>query len=267
MRVLITGAAGGLGRALAVECARRGYGLFLTDQNAHALSQIREGLCRQFGAEVTAIPCDLTDSAGVDAMLARIDQAQLSFDMLLNVAGLDFEGAFLGCQRENIVQIVALNDAATLRMTHAVLQRRSPGRRFFLVFVSSLASLFPMPLKATYAASKRFLLDFATALRQELKSQNVAILALCPGGMATNETVCKAICAQGLWGSLTANPLEVVARRTLDRVLAGKATYVPGSINRFLVGLGRLLPRRCLAALIHWRWRKAQQKWLPAAPG
>lgn len=39
MRVLITGAAGGLGRALAVECARRGYGLFLTDQNAHALSQ------------------------------------------------------------------------------------------------------------------------------------------------------------------------------------------------------------------------------------
>ena len=61
MRVLITGAAGGLGRALAVECARRGYGLFLTDQNAHALGQLRKGLCRQFGAEVTAIPCDLTE--------------------------------------------------------------------------------------------------------------------------------------------------------------------------------------------------------------
>ena len=52
MRVLITGAAGGLGRALAVECARRGYGLFLTDQNAHALGQLRKGLCRQFGAEI-----------------------------------------------------------------------------------------------------------------------------------------------------------------------------------------------------------------------
>ena len=244
-----------------------GLSLVLTDRNAQALCHIQDGLCRQFGVQVTAVPCDLTDSASVDAMLDQIDRAQMQFDMLLNVAGLDYEGAFLGCQRENIVQIVALNDAATLRITHAVLQRRSPGRRFFLVFVSSLASPFPMPLKATYAASKRFLLDFATALRQELKSQNVAVLALCPGGMATNETVCKAICAQGLWGSLTANPLEVVARRTLDRVLAGKATYVPGSINRFLVGLGRLLPRRCLAALIHWRWRKTQQKWLPAAPG
>lgn len=263
MHVMITGAAGGLGRALAVECARRGYRLFLTDQNAQALRHIQDGLFRQFGAQVTAVPCDLTDSAGVDAMLDQIDRAQMQFDMLLNVAGLDYEGAFLGCQRENIVQIIALNDAATLRMTHAVLQRRSPGRRFFLVFVSSLASLFPMPLKATYAASKRFLLDFATALRQELKSQNVAVFALCPGGMATNETVCEAICAQGLWGSLTANPLEMVARKTLDRVLAGKAVYIPGMLNRFLADLGQFLPRRCLAVLIHWRWRKTQQKWLP----
>lgn len=175
MHVLITGAAGGLGRALAVECARRGYRLFLTDRNAQALCHIQDGLCRQFGVQVTAVPCDLTDSASVDAMLDQIDRAQMQFDMLLNVAGLDYEGAFLGCQRENIAQIVALNDAATLRITHAVLQRRSPGRRFFLVFVSSLASLFPMPLKATYAASKRFLLDFATALRQELKEQNAAV--------------------------------------------------------------------------------------------
>lgn len=267
MRVMITGAAGGLGRALAVECARRGYRLVLTDRDAQALRHIQAGLSRQFGVQVTAMPCDLTDSASVDAMLAQIDRAHLAFDMLLNVAGLDFEGPFLSCQRENVVQIVALNDAATLRVTHAILQRRRPGRRFFLVFVSSLASLFPMPRKATYAASKRFLLDFATALRQELKSQNAAVLVLCPGGMATNETVCQAIHAQGVWGNLTANPLEVVACRVLDRALAGKALYIPGMVNRLLAGFGRLLPRRWLAALIYRRWGKAQGKWLPARPG
>lgn len=152
-----------------------GLSLVFDRPERQALCHIQDGLCRQFGVQVTAVPCDLTDSASVDAMLDQIDRAQMQFDMLLNVAGLDYEGAFLGCQRENIVQIVALNDAATLRITHAVLQRRSPGRRFFLVFVSSLASLFPMPLKATYAASKRFLLDFATALRQELKEQNAAV--------------------------------------------------------------------------------------------
>ena len=91
MHVLITGAAGGLGRALAVECARRGYRLFLTDRNAQALCHIQDGLCRQFGVQVTAVPCDLTDSASVDAMLDQIDRAQMQFDMLLNVAGLDYQ--------------------------------------------------------------------------------------------------------------------------------------------------------------------------------
>lgn len=85
-----------------------------------------------------------------------------------------------------------------------------------------------MPLKATYAASKRFLLDFAAALRQELRRENVNVLALCPAGMVTTEKTAAAIRAQGVWGAVTTNPLEVVARKTLDRALAGKAVYIPG---------------------------------------
>lgn len=156
MNVAITGAAGGLGRALAVECARRGYRLFLTDVNDAALRCIQTGLERRFGTAVTAQACDLTDSAGVDAMLRALDGSHMWFDMLLNVAGMDCEGAFLRREREALVRVVTLNDAATLRITHAILERRRQGGRFSLVFVSSMASLFPMPLKATYAASKRF---------------------------------------------------------------------------------------------------------------
>jgi short-subunit dehydrogenase len=68
-----------------------------------------------------------------------------------------------------------------------------------LVFVSSLASMFPMPHKAAYAASKRFLLDFATALRHELKTHNVRVLALCPGGLVTTKEAVRSIAAQGIW--------------------------------------------------------------------
>ena len=95
MNVLITGASGGLGRAMAVECARRGYHLFLTDINAAALLCIRDGLKRRFGIEVAAKACDLTDSNSVDEMLQWIDQNDIRFDMLLNIAGMDFEGGFL----------------------------------------------------------------------------------------------------------------------------------------------------------------------------
>ena len=62
-----------------------------------------------------------------------------------------------------------------------------PAMPYGSALILGVASLFPMPLKATYAASKRFLLDFATALRQELRGEGVNVLALCPAGMVTTE--------------------------------------------------------------------------------
>lgn len=262
MRVMITGASGGLGRAVAVACARRGYSLFLTDLEEEGLLCLKEGLERRFNAAIMVKACDLTDCTSVDALLHEIDEKKIRFEMLLNIAGMDFEGSFLERERENIVRIVSLNDAATLRITHAILERRQVNKRFTAVFVSSLASMFPMPLKATYAASKRFLFDFATALRQELKSQNVDVMVLCPGGMVTNDAVIAAISAQGIWGELTANPLEVVARKMLDRALRGKSLYVPGALNKILSLLGKVIPRAWLAAAIYWQWSRAQKKWL-----
>lgn len=262
MNVMITGAAGGLGRALAGECGRRGYKLFLTDVDADGLLCIQRGLERQFGVTVTTKTCDLTSAESVDEMLAVIDAHHIRFDMLLNIAGLDFEGSFMGREREKLVKIVTLNNAATLRITHAILERRRQGRRFTLVFVSSLASMFPMPLKATYAASKRFLLDFAASLRQELKDQDVNVLAFCPGGMVTTSEAMQGITAQGILGDMTTNPLELVARKTLDRALSGKGVYVPGGLNQALSICGKIIPRSWIAAAVYQRWKNTQKKWL-----
>lgn len=256
MNVMITGAAGGLGRALANECASRGYNLFLTDINDDGLIRIKRGLERQFDVTVTTKACDLTNPESVDKMLDIIDKHGICFDMLLNVAGLDFEGKFTGREREKIVKIVLLNNAATLRITHAILKRRRPGKHFTIVFVSSLASMFPMPLKATYAASKRFLLDFATSLRQELKGEDVNVLTLCPGGMVTTQQAICGIKAQGFWGNATTNPLERVARNTIDRALAGKSIYVPGKLNQILAFFGKIIPRSWVAAVVYWRWKE-----------
>jgi len=140
-----------------------------------------------------------------------------------------------------------------------LLERKQPNNRFYLVFVSSLASFYPMPLKATYAASKRFLLDIACALREELKDSNTRVLTLCPGGLTTTEEAMDKIRAQGFWGDLTTNRLEVVARETVDRALAGKALYVPGFTNRVFLYIGKCVPRTLVTHLIYRRWRKALQ--------
>lgn len=262
MNMFITGAAGGLGRAMAVECGKRGYNLFLTDVNEDGLRQMQTGLERRFDIAVTAKACDLTDSSSVDELLKTADAFGLRFDMLLNIAGVDFEGGFITREREQIVKIVMLNDAATLRITHAILSRRRPNKRFAIVFVSSLASLFPMPLKATYAASIRFILDFATALREELAEQNATVLTLCPAGMVTKNDTIEAINAQGFFGAATTNALELVAKNTVTRALNGDAVYIPGGLNRSLAAIGKLLPRAGVAKIICMRWRKTQKKWL-----
>lgn len=259
---MITGASGGLGRVLADECARRGYNLFLTDINSEKLNFLKESLVRQYKVNVLVRACDLTGESSFNELVDLIDIHHLRFDMLLNVAGIDHEGAFMAIESPKLQSIIDLDVTSTVRLTHAILQRRQINRSFYLLFVSSLASFFPMPLKATYASSKRFLLDFSCALKQELKSQQVQVLALCPAGLATKEETLQAIIAQGLWGQLTTNRLEHISRKTINRLMAGKEIYIPGLINRLMKTIGSLIPRSWLAALIFSRWENSQSKWM-----
>ncbi len=261
MMVLITGAAGGLGRAMAGECAERGYSLILTDAREDALKQIAAGMERQYGVTIYTCACDLTSTEGIDWLLCFMDRQGLYPGMLLNVAGIDYEGAFLKQSCEALLSIVRLNIEATMRLTHAVLKRKQTGQPFHIVNVSSLASLYPIPLKATYAASKRFLLDFSIALGRELKADGVRVLALCPGGLATTREAMIGIAAQGFWGNITTNRLSVVAHRTISRALAGCKIYIPGAVNRALSALGRLVPAGVIANLLYRRWDAAQAQW------
>lgn len=262
MFVLITGAAGGLGRAFAVDCAKRGYDLFLTDINDTGLKLIERGITSRYPVKVLTRACDLTNDADVDNLFRFAREHNVQFEMLLNIAGVDFEGGFYERSTENILQIVQLNVEATLRITHMVLDHRALNKRFYLVFVSSLASFYPMPLKATYAASKSFLREFACALGQELKPHGVSVLSLCPGGLPTTQEALSGIAAQGFWGEVTTNHLEKVTHRTISRVLRGGTLYIPGFVNATFRIAGSLIPKPIIAKLIYSRWSNAQEHWL-----
>ncbi len=262
MFVLITGAAGGLGRAFAVDCAKRGYDLFLTDINTLGLKLLERGITSRYPVKVLTKPCDLTDETDVDALFRFAYDNGVRFDMLLNIAGVDFEGGFFERSTESIIRIVQLNVEATLRITHKVLKHRAENRRFYIVFVSSLASFYPMPLKATYAASKSFLRDFACALGQELKPLNVSVLSLCPGGLPTTPEALSGIAAQGFWGEVTTNRLEKVTHRTISRIMKGYSVYIPGFVNSLFRMAGAFVPKPLIAKLLYARWSGAQKEWL-----
>ena len=184
--VFITGATGGLGKAFAVECASRGFDLFLTDISEPALARLSESLINTYDIKVLYYGCDLTDTYSRSSLYEHVRSRGLMSDFLINVAGLDFEGTFAERTPDQIRTMVRLNIEANLELTHELLKLRDPARTFRIINVSSLAAFYPMPVKAMYSASKRFLLNFSRALGEELRSRNVTVTALCPAGMPTN---------------------------------------------------------------------------------
>jgi short-subunit dehydrogenase len=258
--VFLTGACGGLGKAFAVECARRGWDLFLTDLREEQLQLLAEGLERTYGISVCYQAGNLMDPASRQDIFQALGEGSRRFRGLINVAGLDVEGVFRERSREELRGIIRLNVEGTLEVTHRLLDAADPMQRFWIVTVSSLAAFFPIPVKATYAASKRFLLDFFLALRDELKPRGATVTVLCPAGLPTTQGAMEGIDAQGLMGQLTTRNVGYVARLTLDQALRGKTVVVPGLINQLMRRAGGMLPPILLAGLLGKRWRSARQK-------
>jgi short-subunit dehydrogenase len=259
-RVVITGATGGLGKAFAAECASRGWNLFLTDLREDLLDTLARGLHNAHGADVQYAACDLADADARLRLLGTIRSRRERIWMLINVAGTDSEGAFFDQPRRRILSILRLNVEAALDLTHSLLELRDPLSAFRIINVASLAAFYPMPMKATYAASKRFLLDFSLALGEEVRELGATVTALCPGGMYTNDECIRAIEAQGLAGHLTAQSIGSVASDTLDYALAGRSLLVPGAFNRILRYAGGWIPAAWTAKFIHRRWKTVRRK-------
>lgn len=258
--VCITGATGGLGRAFAVECASRGWDLFMTDLSDDALKTLAYSLISTYNINIQYRSCDLTDFEERTMLFDYIREQGFSFHFLINIAGLDYEGFFSERTRKQIRTILRLNIEANLEMTHEILKIRDTARTFRVVNVASLAAYYPMPVKAMYASSKRFLLDFSRALREELRPMNVTVTALCPAGMPTTPECIRAIEAQGFAGRITTRNVGYVASHTIDRALRGRSVYIPGLINWMLKAAGTLVPAALIARLTGSRWKSAQRK-------
>jgi len=263
--VCITGAAGGLGKAFAVECASRGWDLFLTDLSDTALASLASSLSNTYGINVAYRSCDLTDQASRTELFEYMKDSGLRFHILINIAGVDYEGLFGERTREEIRTILRLNIEANLEMTYAVMKLRDKGEIFRIINVASLAAFYPMPVKAIYAASKRFLLDFSLALREEIRPMGATVTALCPAGMPTTAACIHAINAQGFAGRITTKNVGFVAARTIDHALKGHAIYIPGAVNRLLRFFGGLLPATLVARMVGSRWIAVRYRNNPAA--
>lgn len=252
--VCITGAAGGLGKAFAVDCASRGWDLYLTDISEPSLAVLAESLRNTYGVNIKYNQCDLTDFNSRTELFRKIEEQGLRFWFLINIAGLDYEGLFAERTREQITRMLRLNIEGNLEMTYSILKSKDNSRTFRVLNVCSLAAFYPMPVKAMYSSSKRFLFNFSMALREELRHMGGTVTALCPSGMPTTLECIRAIDAQGLAGRITTKNVGFVASRAVNHALKGHPIYIPGVLNKLLKYAGGLVPQTLTAHLIGNRW-------------
>jgi len=258
--VFISGAAGGVGSAFANECASRKWNLFLTDIRTDELEKVAAVLSQKYGVDVITHTCNMIDEEDREQMFQVIREKLLVFHLLVNVAGVEYEGMFQEASRKQLSTLLRLNIESTLDVTHEILPLRDESSTFRIITVASLAAFYPMPVKAMYSSSKRFLLNFFLALREELRFDNITVTVLCPSGMPTLPRIIKAIEAQGLTGKLSMKKVDYVASKTVDKALRGKAVYIPGRFNQLLRVVGSLIPQKTLARMVGRRWISKSNK-------
>jgi short-subunit dehydrogenase len=182
---VITGAAGGIGAALAADLARRRAELVLVDKDAGGLARVT-ATARELGAAgVTAYEIDLSDGGDRLDLAAEIASRQGGADLLINNAGVTLTGTFEQNRMVDIDWLLEVNVHAVLRMTKAFLPQLLARPGSHIVTMSSLFGLLAPAGQVAYATSKFAVRGFAEALRHELAPHDVGVTVVHPGGVRT----------------------------------------------------------------------------------
>ena len=237
-RVLITGAGHGLGRAMAVEFARAGATVVVTDREADRVAAV----VKELGPPAIGFPLDVTVAERVAAIREQVHAAGGPIDILVNNAGIVAGGPFLDVPLDRHLATVAVNLNGVLAVTHAFLPDliRRPEAR--LVNIASASAVVALPHAAGYAATKWAVLGFSESLREELRlagHRHVRVSAICPSYISTG--LFDGVKPPLLTRLLTPEAVARAVRRAAER--GTEFVLLPRSV-RLLYAVAGLLPRR-----------------------
>jgi NAD(P)-dependent dehydrogenase (short-subunit alcohol dehydrogenase family) len=243
--VLVTGAASGLGRQLALNLAAEGASIAALDLQPEGLGKL--------AADLGGKPCawavgDVTNFAALREAVDKLQTRLGPVDALIASAGIGVETSALDFRAADFEAVVRVNLIGVANSVAAVLPGMLARRRGHLVAISSLASFRGLPRMAGYCAAKSGVNALMESLRFELKPSSIAVTSICPGWIRTPMTANLKLPMPHIL------EVEDAARRVLDAIRRRRPLYAfPWSsawrvrLLRWLPpGLGAPLPRRDL---------------------
>lgn len=183
--VVITGGSSGVGLAVAQRLGREGARLVLAARGEETLADAAER-CRALGAEAVAQVADVGEAADMEALMQRAVEAFGRIDAWINAAGTSLWGSFDTIPPQHHERLIRTNLLGVVHGTHAALQHmRGRAGGGVVINVASIAGCIPMPLAASYTASKFGVAGFTDALRDELSATGIAVCGVYPSFIDT----------------------------------------------------------------------------------
>ncbi|WP_026379013.1 3-oxoacyl-[acyl-carrier-protein] reductase [Afifella pfennigii] len=176
-RALVTGASGGIGGAIARAMHAQGAVVALSGTREEALSK----LAGELGERTHVLVADLADSAAVDALVGRAEEAMGGLDILVNNAGLTRDGLAMRMKDADWEIVIKVNLEAAFRLSRAALKGMMRQRNGRILNITSVVGVTGNAGQANYAASKAGLIGMSKALAQEVASRGITVNCVAPG--------------------------------------------------------------------------------------
>jgi NAD(P)-dependent dehydrogenase (short-subunit alcohol dehydrogenase family) len=180
---VVTGAASGIGRALAQELAARGANLAIADVNEAGLTETASGCS---GVKVTTHVVDVSDRAAYETFVADVVEAHGGVQLLINNAGVTVDGGFYEQTLEDFEWVMGVNFWGVVYGCKLFLPHLAAADRAWVCNISSVFGIVGIPAQSSYCASKFAVRGMSEALWEELRGSSIGLSVVHPGGVRTS---------------------------------------------------------------------------------
>ena len=208
------------------------------------------------GPEVEVLAADLSDPSGLVAVEGRVAAEEAPIDLLVNNAGLGYEGPFHAQEAALVSETIEVNVLALVRLTHVALKAMTSRGKGQVILVSSMASLQGLPMTAVYAATKAFITSLGEALHEEHKGTGVTVTTVLPG-LTHTEFHERGRWNLANWPSVGWQSADAVAAEALRAAARSRPEVVTGRHNKLLAVFSSKAPRGVRRSIIGWFARRA----------
>lgn len=246
---VVTGGSGGIGAALAVALAKRGWNIALAARSLDGMEAVAARV-RVLGVEARVVQCDLGQSDGPASLDAAT--ADLPVTVLVNNAGYGLSDAVVDLPLDDQLGMIDLNVRALTELSWRFAKRIKMAKRGGIINVASTASFQPGPNMAVYYATKAYVLSLSEAMAAELKADGLTITALCPGPVASGFQARAAMEGVNLLKLVPMMTAEQTAEAGVQAFVDGKAVVIPGLLNFIMAKSVAITPRFVLMPLVRF---------------